>query len=110
MTRFTTILLTIAITGLAVGTFVASQGQLATPALALVLPIGAVAFGLFLIALALQKEVAVYDREQALKKKSSGYNTGQPKPIRNPLPARTEPAVHHALSNTRLPGSSRAIP
>jgi hypothetical protein len=68
--------LTIAIVGLSAGSFVAWYGDYANPvALTAVLPLGAVSFGLFLIVFALQKEVALYDREQAEKLPESPCNT-----------------------------------
>ena len=68
MTNLSKISLTVAIVGLAGGSIVAYYGENASPvALAVMLPLGAVAFGLFLILFTLEKEVAVYDREQAAK-------------------------------------------
>lgn len=68
MTILPKTLLTVAVTGLTLGSVIASYGDNANPlALAAVLPLGAVAFGLFLIVFALEKEVAVFDREQATK-------------------------------------------
>lgn len=69
-------LLAIAVGGLTVGSIVAHYGDNASPvALAAVLPLGAVAFGLFLIVFMLQKEVALFDREQARKKPTPNGNT-----------------------------------
>ena len=68
MTILSKTLLTVAIGGLTLGSIVACCGDNANPvALAAVLPLGAVAFGLFLIVFMLEKEVASYDREQATK-------------------------------------------
>lgn len=72
MTVLAKALLTVAVAGLAVGSIVASYGDNASPvALTAVLPLGAVAFGMFLIVFVLQREVAVYDREQAVKRPAS---------------------------------------
>lgn len=76
MTILSKTLLAVAIVGLTGGSFIASYGDNARPmALAVVLPLGAVAFGMFLIVFALQKEVAVYDREQAMKEQAPRCNT-----------------------------------
>lgn len=76
MTTLSKTLLTIAILGLAVGGIVAYFGDAASPvALTAVLPLGAVAFGSFLIVFVLQKEVACYDQEQAMKGPAPECNT-----------------------------------
>lgn len=68
MTTLAKTLLTVAISGLTLGSVVAWYGEKVHPvALTILLPLGAIAFGLFLIALTLEKEVAAYDQEQAKK-------------------------------------------
>lgn len=67
MTTFSKILLTITVAGLGGGSVIDYRGVGGTPALAAVLPLGAVSFGLFLIVFMLEKEVAKYDQEQAAK-------------------------------------------
>lgn len=68
MTILSKTFLTVAIGGLTLGSIVAYYGESASPTvLAAVLPLGAVAFGMFLIVFMLEKEVASYDREQAMK-------------------------------------------
>jgi hypothetical protein len=76
MTMLSKTFLTIAVGGLTLGSVVAYCGDNASPvALTAVLPLGAVALGLFLIVFALEKEVAVYDQEQALKGPAPQCNT-----------------------------------
>lgn len=67
MTTLSKLLLTVAIFGLAAGSIVASRGVGGHPTLAVLMPMGAIAFGLFLIVFILEKEVAMYDQEQAQK-------------------------------------------
>ncbi|HEV2330334.1 MAG TPA: hypothetical protein VGY56_16250 [Verrucomicrobiae bacterium] len=87
MTALSKTLLAVAITGLTSGIIVACYGENVSPlALTLMLPLGAVAFGLFLIVFALQKEVAVYDQEQAMKGPAPQCNTAvPPKTSESPL-------------------------
>ncbi|HXC35261.1 MAG TPA: hypothetical protein VNV43_05260 [Candidatus Acidoferrales bacterium] len=76
MTTLSKILLAVAIVGLTGGIIVACYGENVSPlVLTLVLPLGAVAFGLFLIVFALQKEVSIYDQEQAMKGPAPKCNT-----------------------------------
>jgi hypothetical protein len=76
MTLLSKIQLTVAAGGLTLGSFVADYGDNANPlALTAALPLGAIAFGMFLIAFALQKEVAIYDREQAMKMQAPQRDT-----------------------------------
>ena len=70
MTTLSKILLTVAVTGLAGGSIIDSYGNLSNPAWTAVLPLGAIAFGLFLIVFMLEKEVAAYDKEQAEKEQT----------------------------------------
>jgi len=82
MTILSKTLLTVAVGGLTLGSIVAHYGDDAGPvALTAVLPLGAVAFGLFLIVFALEKEVASYDREQAMKGPALQCDTA-PAPMR----------------------------
>lgn len=67
MTILPKTLLIVAIIGLTAGSIVAVYGDPATPAVAALLPLGAIAFGMFLIVLILEKEMAAYDREEANK-------------------------------------------
>ncbi len=75
MTILSKTLLAVAAAGLAGGIIIAVRDAVAGPALSVVLPIGAVAFGLFLIVMVLQKEVALYDLEQKNKLESLSRNT-----------------------------------
>ncbi|HEX3627007.1 MAG TPA: hypothetical protein VH280_16480 [Verrucomicrobiae bacterium] len=86
--------LTVAIVGLAGGSVIAWLGDAPRPlALAAVLPLGVVAWGLFLIVFALQKEVAVYDREQAMK---------GPAPRGNTVPARNRNEIYSPSPTAQL--------
>jgi hypothetical protein len=72
--------LAVAVTGLTGGIAIDSPGVLANPALPVVLPASAVAFGLFLIVFMLDKEVACYDIGQKNKLESLSCNTTAAKP------------------------------
>ncbi|HTV42087.1 MAG TPA: hypothetical protein VMF08_16070 [Candidatus Sulfotelmatobacter sp.] len=92
MTTLSKILLTIATTGLAGGSVVAFYGDNASPvALAVVLPLGAVAFGMFLIVFMLEKEVASYDQEQALKRPAPMQHRSSAKDRNQPFAANSRP-------------------
>ena len=67
MTTLSKVLLTVAVAGLAGGSIIDFYVTKANPALLAVLPLGAIAFGLFLIAFTLEKEMAKYDKEQSQK-------------------------------------------
>ena len=67
MTTPSKILLAVAVTGLTGGILIDDHGVNASPALSAVLPLGAIASGLFLIVFMMEKEVAKYDEEQAKK-------------------------------------------
>lgn len=64
MTTTSKILLMVSVAGLVGGSFIDFHGVNANPSLAAVLPLGAIAFGLFLIIFTMEKEVAKYDEEQ----------------------------------------------
>jgi universal stress protein A len=67
MTTPSKILLAVSITSLIGGIMIDHQGVGTNPWLAAVMPLGAVAFGLFLIVFTMEKEVASYEQEQAKK-------------------------------------------
>ncbi len=67
-------LLTLALTGLGGGLFLIWSGAKAAPAWAVLLPLGAICWGMFLITLLLQKEVASFDAEERWKIESAGRN------------------------------------
>jgi hypothetical protein len=67
MTIATKIFLGISITGFVVGSVIDFGGLEVNPMLTAVLPVGAIFLGVFLISLVLEKEVALFDKEQALK-------------------------------------------
>lgn len=75
MTHLSKFLLTAAIAGLGGGSVIDFYYVKANPALAAVLPLGAIAFGLFLIVFMLEKEVAKYDEEQGRKMQLIKGNT-----------------------------------
>jgi hypothetical protein len=85
MTTLPKILLTVAVTGLTGGIIIDHHGVGDYLFLAVVLPLGAVAFGLFLIVFMLEKEVAKYDEEQAPKLQLLPCNTA-PSPPRQKCP------------------------
>ena len=89
MTVLSKTLLAVAVTGLTGGIIIDSRGFLANPALSVVLPVGAIAFGLFLIVFMLEKEVALFDIEQKKKSQPPPDNTTaakpQPKSLSQPL-------------------------
>ena len=67
MTKPTKIFLGLALVGFVAGVWIDASGEPVDPKLTVVLPLGAVFFGLFLIFLVLQKEMAAFDREEAEK-------------------------------------------
>ena len=71
MTTASKILATVSVTGLVGGSIIdyyrIPTNPAANPALAALLPLGAIAFGLFLIVFMMEKEVAKYDEEEARK-------------------------------------------
>jgi len=80
MTVLPKTLLAVAVTGLAGGVVIDSCDISANPALSVVLPAGAVTFGLFLILFMLEKEVACYDMDQQNRLESLPCNTTAAKP------------------------------
>jgi hypothetical protein len=75
MTTLPKILLTVAITGLCGGAIIDYHYTNANPGVTAVLPLGAIAFGLFLISLMMQGEMAKFDEEQAKKMQLLEGNT-----------------------------------
>jgi len=67
MTKLSKILLSVAVIGISAGCVIASIGVHDRPWLAAFLPLGAVSLGLFLIVFMLEKEMAKYDEEEAMK-------------------------------------------
>ena len=74
MTKLSKILLTVAVTGLTGGILIDYCGVKNKPELAAVLPLGAIACGLFMIVFMLEKEMAKYDEEQAKKLEADQSN------------------------------------
>lgn len=89
MTALSKILLTVAVTGLTGGSVIDLYGNLANPAWSAVLPLGAIAYGLFLIVFMLEKEVAVYDKEQTEKSRGTPRNTVPRKHETDPIQIKT---------------------
>jgi hypothetical protein len=83
MTILSKALLTTAVTGLAGGIIIDYHAAYGVPPLSAVLPLGAIASGLFLIAFMLEKEVATYDQEQAKKLPSLKSNASIPAQKKN---------------------------
>jgi hypothetical protein len=67
MTSITKTLLTVSMTGFVAGSLIDFGGFNLNPAWTMVLPLGAVFFGLFLISFMLQKEMAEFDARAAEK-------------------------------------------
>lgn len=75
MTKLTKIFLGLALVGFVAGVWIDASGKPVDPKWTVVLPLGAVFFGIFLIFLMLQKEMAAFDREEAEK---SGHHRPVP--------------------------------
>jgi hypothetical protein len=67
MTRLSKILLAVSVAGFVAGGIIDFGGFNLGPSWAVVLPLGAIAFGLFLIVFMLEKEMAGFDEEEAKK-------------------------------------------
>jgi len=67
MTSMTKTLLTVAVTGLALGSFIDLSHFPLNPMWTVALPAGAISLGLFSISLIMEKEVARFDEEEAEK-------------------------------------------
>jgi hypothetical protein len=83
MTTLSKTLLGTAVAGLAGGIIIDYHGAYGIPQLSAVLPLGAIASGLFLIAFILEKEVALYEQEQASKSPSLKDSAVMPAPKEN---------------------------
>jgi hypothetical protein len=68
MTPLPKICLAVSATGFAAGSFIDFGGFNVVPAVTVVLPLGAVFFGMFMIARMMEKEVAKFDEEAAVKR------------------------------------------
>lgn len=79
MTTLSKTLLTVALTGLAGGSVIDFHyNASANPSLTVILPVGAIASGLFLISLMMEKQTAIFDREQAEKLETLHRNASPP--------------------------------
>src|SRR5476651_2555184 len=65
MTRLSKTLLTVAVTGIGAGGILDFGGFKINPAWTVVLPFGAIAYGMFLISFMLEKEMAKFDTDEA---------------------------------------------
>lgn len=81
MTKPSKILLSVSMTGFVAGSIIDFGGFNFGPSWAAVLPLGAIAFGLFLIVFMLEKEMAKFDEEEAKKLRL----------VSSPAPARRKP-------------------
>ena len=88
----------ISLAGFAAGVWIDYSGQPVDPKWTAVLPMGAVFFGLFLIFLMLQKEMAAFDREEAEKSRL----LRQEAPATAPEPARSDQRGITQLKQSRL--------
>ncbi len=86
MTALSKVLLTVAVTGLTGGTVIDCYSANANPGLTAVLPLGAIAFGMFLIVFMLEKEMAKYDEEQMEKMQRLQCSTIPPFRQQEPSP------------------------
>jgi hypothetical protein len=77
-------------TGLVAGSIIDFSGFNLNPAWTVVLPVGAIAYGLFLISFMLEKEVAKFDEDEA--KELQLIRDSYPAPKPNPKPA-AEPII-----------------
>lgn len=99
MTTPSKILLTAAVIGLVGGSIIDFCATKDIPGLFAVLPLGAIAFGLFLIAFTLEKEMTKYDKEQAEKMQLLEHNDApaprQPGPSAPPITANEKQYESH---------------
>jgi len=84
MTKVSKILLAVSVTGFAAGGVVDFGGFSVIPQLTVALPLGAVFFGLFMIAFMMQKEMAKFDEEQSEKLQLDQRDTAAPAPAQKP--------------------------
>jgi len=72
-------------TGFVAGGIIDFGGFNLNPSWTVALPLGAVFFGLFLISFMLEKEMAGFDEEEAIKLKLAERNTPAPAPRQEPF-------------------------
>ncbi len=92
MTKLTKTFLVLGLAGFLAGGAIDAIGTNVDPKWTVVLPLGAVFFGLFLIFLMLQKEMAAFDREESARM--------QLMPLAGPAPD-TRPDRHQDLSHLK---------
>jgi Na+-transporting methylmalonyl-CoA/oxaloacetate decarboxylase beta subunit len=96
MTTLTRTFLAAAIIGFIVGAVVDFSNLTSNPAWTVVMPLGAVFLGLFLISLMLQKEMAGFDQEEATKLELVAREATLPSPRQNPT---ASPGLAHFKEN-----------
>ena len=80
MTTLSKILLAVSVTGFAAGAIIDFGGVSVMPQLTVALPLGAVFFGLFMIAFMMQKEMAKFDEEESKKLQLDRRDMAAPAP------------------------------
>ena len=85
MTTLTKSLLVVSVTGFVAGSIIDFGGFIVNPSWTVVLPFGAVSLGLFLISLALGKEAAKFDVDEAAGRPLIPVTPAAPAPIPLPL-------------------------
>jgi hypothetical protein len=83
MTIISKTFLAISVTGFAAGSIIDFGGFNVIPALTVVLPLGAVFFGLFLISFMLEKEMAKFNEEESRKLQLIQSSPVEPAPKQN---------------------------
>lgn len=108
MTKLSKVLLVVALTAVTGGILIDHHGVYANPSLAAVLPLGAIAIGMFLIVFMMENEMAKYDEEQTAKTQLARGNAPAPESIclkqRQIEPIRVHiPAMPPKLNNILVP-------
>jgi hypothetical protein len=84
MTTLSKTLLAVTVTGLVAGSLINFGGFNPNPAWEVMLPFGAVFYGLFLISFMLEKEVATFDSDEAKELQLIKDSYSEPVPKQNP--------------------------
>jgi len=96
MGKLTKIFLALGLAGFVAGGAIDVLGANVDPKWTVVLPLGAVFFGLFLIFLMLQKEMAAFDQEETAKMQLAPQPTARPT-ARQDRPQDLSQLKHHSL-------------
>ena len=78
MTRIPKVLLAVSLTAFAAGSVVVFGIPEIPAGWTVAMPLGAVSFGLFLVTLMLQREVALFDEEERARLELAGHHTARP--------------------------------